>query len=170
VSSRTTSATRSSRRPSSTEGPEKELADVRAEQKRLARAVATAGDDIPELAAELRLRHDRIRRLEADLASAWRTPAAVGDLLARAEEAAHQKLADLRKSLDGDLPTLRAALRALFPEGLAFRRAENTNRRVWAISFAPRGVRLSPAQSPGPADEQITLAPDDAWPNLGRTR
>ena len=117
-----------------TEALEKELADMRAEQKRLARAVATAGDDIPELVAELRLRNDRIRRLEADLASARRTPAAAGDLLARAEEAAHKKLADLRKSLEGDLPTLRAALRALFPEGLGFRPAENTPRRVWAIS------------------------------------
>jgi len=50
-------------------GLEKELAGLRAEQKRLARAVATAGDDIPELVAELRLRNDRIRRLEADLAA-----------------------------------------------------------------------------------------------------
>jgi site-specific DNA recombinase len=113
---------------------ETELAEVRAEQKRLARAVATAGDDIPELAAELRLRHERIRRLEADIASARRTPATVADLLARAEESAHQKLADLRKALEGDLPTLRGAFRGLFPEGLAFRPAEGTTRRVWAIS------------------------------------
>jgi hypothetical protein len=110
-----------------TDALEKELTDLRAEQKRLARAVATAGDDIPEL----RLRNDRIRRLEANLAPARRTPAAVGDLLARAEEAAHKKLADLRKSLEGDLPTLRAALRALFPEGLAFRaRGEHPPPRV----------------------------------------
>jgi hypothetical protein len=53
-------------------GLEKELAGLRAEQKRLARAVATAGDDIPELVAELRLRNDRIRRLKPT----WRPPAA----------------------------------------------------------------------------------------------
>jgi hypothetical protein len=59
-------------------GLEKELAGLRAEQKRLARAVATAGDDIPELVAELRLRNDRIRRLEGDLAGARRSPAMGG--------------------------------------------------------------------------------------------
>jgi hypothetical protein len=81
---------------------EKDLASLRAEQKRLARAVATAGDDIPELVAELRLRNDRIRRLEADL------------------------------------PTMREVFQSLFPEGLTFRPAANTPRRVWAISGTAR--------------------------------
>jgi len=34
----------------------------------------TAGDDIPELVAELRFGNDRIRRFEADLAASRRTP------------------------------------------------------------------------------------------------
>jgi hypothetical protein len=47
--------------------------------------VAAAGDDIPELVAEVRLRNSRIRRLEADLAAARRSPAMVADILACVE-------------------------------------------------------------------------------------
>ena len=101
---------------------EKDLASMRAEQKRLARAVATAGDDIPELVAELRLRNDRIRRLEADLAASRRTPAMVADVLANAETAARTKLADLRTALTAAPPAMREVFQSLFLEGLIFRR------------------------------------------------
>ena len=117
---------------------EKDLASLRGEQKRLARAVATAGDDIPELVAELRLRNDRIRHLDADLAAARRSPAMVADVLARAETAARAKLADLRTALTADLPAMREVFQTLFPDGLTFRPAENTTRRVWAISGTAR--------------------------------
>jgi hypothetical protein len=119
-------------------GLEKELAGLRAEQRRLARAVATAGDDIPELVAELRLRSDRIRRLEADLSAARRSPAMVADVLARAETVARAKLGDLRTALDADLPAMREVFQALFPEGLTFRPGENAARRVLAISGVAR--------------------------------
>jgi site-specific DNA recombinase len=129
-------------------GLEQELAGLRAEQKRLARAVATAGDDIPELVAELRLRNDRIRRLEADLAAARRSPAMVADVLARAETAARAKLADLRTALDADLPAMREVFQALFPEGLTFRPAEKAARRVWAISGTARLDSLKLSSDP----------------------
>jgi site-specific DNA recombinase len=111
-----------------------ELNRLRSEQKNLARAVATAGDDIPELVAELRLRNERIRRLEADLAAAKRTPSMVADVLAKAEEAAREKLAELGHALGSDMAGTREVFQALFPEGLTFRPAENLSRRVWAIS------------------------------------
>jgi hypothetical protein len=129
-------------------GLEKELAGLRAEQKRLARAVATAGDDIPELVAELRLRNDRIRRLEADLVAARRSPAMVADVLARAETAARAKLADLRTALDADLPAMREVFQSLFPEGLTFLPAANTPRRVWAISGTARLDSLKLSSDP----------------------
>ena len=53
---------------------EAELDTARAEQKRLARAVALA-DDIPELVAELKQRSARIQNLQAQLLAAKRTPA-----------------------------------------------------------------------------------------------
>ncbi len=66
---------------------------------------------------ELRLRNDRIRRLEADLAAARRSPAMVADVLAHAETAARAKLADLRTALTADLPAMREVFQSLFPEG-----------------------------------------------------
>jgi hypothetical protein len=129
-------------------GLEKDLAGLRAEQRRLARAVATAGDDIPELVAELRLRNDRIRRLEADLAASRRTPAMVADVLAHAETAARAKLADLRTALTADLPAMREVFQSLFPEGLTFRPAPATPRRVWAISGTARLDSLKLSSDP----------------------
>jgi hypothetical protein len=51
---------------------EAELASVRAEQKRLAKAVALA-DDVPELVTELQQRSARIQNLEGQLIAAKRT-------------------------------------------------------------------------------------------------
>ena len=94
--------------------------------------------------AELRLRNDRIRRLEADLAASRRTPAMVADVLANAETTARAKLADLRTALTADLPDMRDVLQSLLPDGLIFRPATNTPRRVWAISgTARRGASAS---------------------------
>jgi hypothetical protein len=53
---------------------EAELASVRAEQKRLAKAVALS-DEVPELVVELTQRLARIQNLEAQLIAAKRTPA-----------------------------------------------------------------------------------------------
>jgi DNA invertase Pin-like site-specific DNA recombinase len=104
----------------------------------LARAVATAGDDIPELVAELRVRNERIRRLEADLEASKRSPAKVAELLDRAQASARAKLADLQRGLQADMAGMREVFLALFPDGLTFTPAENASRRVWAISGKAR--------------------------------
>jgi hypothetical protein len=120
--------------------------------------VATAGDDIPELVAELRLRNDRIRRLEADLAASRRTPAMVADVIARAEAAARAKLADLRTALGADLPAMREVFQALFPEGLTFRPATSTPRRVWVITGTARLDSLKFSSDPSGSLSNLRLA------------
>ncbi len=123
---------------------ETELHRLRAEQRTLASAIATAGDAIPELLTELRTRNDRIRTLDIDLASARRTPAMVDEILAAAEVSARRKLQELRAALanPGDA---REVYEALFlPEGLVFKEEisrENPDRRVWAISATAHPAR-----------------------------
>jgi hypothetical protein len=136
---------------------EKDLAGLRAEQRRLARAVATARDDIPELVAELRLRNDRIRRLEADLAASRRTPVMVADVLARTETAARAKLADLRTALTADLLAMREVFQTLFPDGLTFRPATSAPRRVWAISGSARLDSLKLSSDPSGSLSNLRL-------------
>jgi chromosome segregation ATPase len=63
---------------------EAELASVRAEQKRLAQAVALS-DEVPELVVELTQRSARIQNLEAQLIAARRTPAELAALIDRVE-------------------------------------------------------------------------------------
>lgn len=63
---------------------EAELAGVRVEQKRLAKAVALS-DDVPELVVELQQRFGRIQNLEAQLIAARRTPAELASLVDRVE-------------------------------------------------------------------------------------
>jgi hypothetical protein len=54
---------------------EQELIRMRAEQRNLAGAVATGGENIPELVGELRKRNTRIKQLEDDVESAKRQSA-----------------------------------------------------------------------------------------------
>lgn len=112
---------------------EADLTKLRAEQANLARAIATAGDAIPELVAELRKRNDRIRSTEADLEVARRTPAMLADHMRRVEECARAKLRDLRRALVQAGGRAREVFFSLYPEGIRFHMAENENRRVWAL-------------------------------------
>ncbi|HEY2748570.1 MAG TPA: recombinase family protein, partial [Polyangia bacterium] len=115
---------------------EAELARLRGEQRNLAAAVATGGDQIPELLSELRNRNDRIRALDIDLASARRTPAMVESMLAQAEATARRKLQELRTALATPADA-REVFESLFlPEGLEFEEGWSTDgtRRVWAVS------------------------------------
>jgi hypothetical protein len=107
-------------------------------------AVATAGDAIPELVAEMRQRNVRIRKLEAALAASSRTPAMAREIIEKAEAAVHAKLSNLRESLGNDPLATREIYRALFPDGLTFKPAECASRRVWHISGTARidGVKL----------------------------
>jgi hypothetical protein len=99
-------------------------------------------DDIPALVAELRLRNDRIRRLEADLAAARRSPAMVADVLARAETAARAKLADLRTALDADLPAMREVFHPSSPRA--------------SPSARPRTPPAASGRSPGPPGSMVS--------------
>ena len=54
----------------------------------------------------------------------------------------------LRTALDTDLPAMRDVFQALFPEGLTFRPADSTPRRVWAISGTARLDSLKLSSDP----------------------
>ena len=75
--------------------------------------------------------------LVADSTNVFSTSAQVTETLARAETTPRAKLTDLRTALDAELPAMREVFQALFPEGLTFRPADSTRRRVWAISGSP---------------------------------
>ena len=126
-----------------------ELARLRGEQRNLAAAVATGGDQIPELLAELRRRNDRIRTLEIDLASARRTPAMVEDMLAKAEVSARRKLQELRAALASPADAREVYESIFLPEGLEFTEAWSSDgtRRVWAVT-----ATAHPARSILPSD------------------
>ncbi len=113
---------------------EAELRTARAEQKRLAKAVALA-DDVPELVTELRQRSARIQHLEAQIMSAKKTPDELTKLVKQLETTSRAKLADLRAALENDADR-RDAFMALFPDGLTFApaRTPGGERQVWKIS------------------------------------
>lgn len=113
---------------------EDELRNVRAEQKRLAKAVALA-DDVPELVTELRQRSARIQHLEAQILCAKRTPKELVALVKQIEANARAKLADLRSAL-ANQSDRREAFLALFPDGLALSAARTPGGecQVWRIT------------------------------------
>ena len=95
---------------------EAELAETRAQQRRLAKAVALA-DNVPELASELNQRTARIEHLQVQIATARRTPDEVVALMASVEATCRQRLTDLRAALT-DPSDVREIFLALFPDGL----------------------------------------------------
>ncbi|MFN0249679.1 MAG: recombinase family protein, partial [Kofleriaceae bacterium] len=112
---------------------EAEVATARAEQRRLAKAVAMA-DEVPELITELKKRTTRIQHLEAQIIAARRTPEDLAALVTKIESGARGRLADLRSAL-ADKRDLREVFLALFPDGLSFTPARSTDgtRAVWRI-------------------------------------
>jgi hypothetical protein len=116
---------------------EAELVTVRAEQKRLAKAVALA-DDVPELVTELQQRSARIQNLEGQLIAAKRTPAELAALVDRVEANVRANVATLRHSLgnQGAQGDLREVFLAMFPHGLTFKptRTPDGSRQIWQIS------------------------------------
>lgn len=112
---------------------EADLASVRVEQKRLAKAVALS-DDVPELVMELQQRSARIQNLEAQLVAARRTPAELAALVDRVEANVRARVTALRHSLDQ--ADLREVFQAMFPDGLTFEPARTPDgaRQIWKIS------------------------------------
>ncbi|MBX3156783.1 MAG: recombinase family protein [Deltaproteobacteria bacterium] len=113
---------------------ESELRDVRAEQRRLAKAVALA-DDVPELVSELRQRSTRIQFLESQILAAKKTPDELAKLVKQIERTSRVRLADLRAAL-ADETDRREAFLALFPDGLTFTAARTPGgeRQIWKIT------------------------------------
>ncbi|HEY5946238.1 MAG TPA: hypothetical protein VIV40_12135 [Kofleriaceae bacterium] len=93
---------------------------MKAEQKRLAKAVAIS-NDIPKLMTELKQRLSRINHLETQIAAAKRTPAERAKLIVQLEKTVKARLTDVRAALS-DPRDLREILMALFPSGLQLRR------------------------------------------------
>lgn len=111
-----------------------ELKRMRSEQRNLAAAVATGGDAIPELVAELRKRNERIRLLESDLAAAKRTPQMACEMLEKASSAVREQLSRFRDSLAESREDVREVFHEVFQEGLQFvEEVDEKGRRVWAI-------------------------------------
>lgn len=131
---------------------ERELRDVKAEQKRLTKAVALA-DDVPELVTELRQRAARARALEVRIATIRRAPAELRALVDQAEATVRERLADVRGALI-DRADLRAVFLRLFPDGIEFQPVRVGDRQVW---------RLAGAAAVG----RVALNEADAWFNLG---
>lgn len=113
---------------------EAELASVRVEQKRLAKAVALS-DDVPELVVELQQRSARIQNLEAQLIAARRTPADLAALVERVEENVRTNVRSLRAALM-EQADLREVFQTMFPKGLTFEAARTPDgmRQIWKIS------------------------------------
>lgn len=119
-------------------GLERELARLRAEQKNLIKVAAAGGEDVAELVADMRVRGDRMRRLEVDLAAAARTPDMASDLLQKVEKAVRAKLHALGTALAKERSAARDAFQALFPDGLVFRPVQAGRRRVFEVCGTPR--------------------------------
>lgn len=113
---------------------EAELVTVRAEQKRLAKAIALA-DDVPELVAELRQRSARIQHLQAQVIAAKRTPAELAAVMDKVEANVRANVANLSQGL-ADPGDLREVFQSMFPNGLTFEpaRTPDGSRQIWKIS------------------------------------
>ncbi len=125
-----------------------ELAQLRAEQRNLATAVATGGSTIPELVTELRRRNERIRLLEMDVAAAKRTPKMVAEMLAKAEAGVREKLRNLRATL-GAPGNLREVFLEMFPEGLQFHEERVGKSATWKISGSAEISKFTLSGEPG---------------------
>ncbi|MCE9573511.1 MAG: recombinase family protein [Deltaproteobacteria bacterium] len=110
---------------------EGQLRAVKAEQKKLTKAVAIA-DDVPELVSELRDRATRARSLESRIAAARRAPEEQGEIVAKAETLVRRRLCEVRDQLRGR-EDLRTVFLRLFPEGIRFYPSRAENQQVWRI-------------------------------------
>lgn len=117
-----------------TSATEQEITRLRKELRNLIQLGAAGGEEIPELAAALRDRQDRIRSLENDLAVSRRTPELVAEATARMERAIRDHLAAVRATLEADPGGAREIYRRLLPEGLKFRPTEVDGKQVYEIT------------------------------------
>lgn len=95
---------------------EAELAEARAQQRRLVRLAAMTDGEVAEIAAELKAGAATVRRLEADHARATAPRSDASTIGAQIRAEATSRLSALREALAG--PDAKEALRTLFPDGL----------------------------------------------------
>lgn len=122
---------------------EAELREVKAEQKRLTKAVALT-DEVAELVTELRNRATRARHLEARIAGIRRAPGEQRAVVDKAEAAARSNLGDIRRALLSRTERRQVFLR-LFPEGIRLHPARVQNHQVWKVEGAVNLARLAEA-------------------------
>ncbi len=113
----------------------REVATLKQELRNLAKAIASGGEQMPELMAEMKRRSDRVRLLEADLAAARRTPKMIEELLSRVEASADRRLNELRASLEArsGTPEAQELFRSVYPDGLEFIQIEKGRRKIWRV-------------------------------------
>jgi site-specific DNA recombinase len=110
---------------------EEELRNVRAEQKRLTKAVAMA-DDVPELVTELRERATRAKNLEVRLGAIRTAPDELRAMIDQAEAKVRERLGNIRTTLH-DGSDLRQTFLKMFPDGIRFVPARVGDRQLWKI-------------------------------------
>ena len=132
--------------PVDTSGLEGELAVARGEQRNLARAIASAGQEFPELLAEMRQRNDRIKRLEDQIRAARRTPAMEKAQIEQVVTAVRGHLEDLASALARDPAGAREVFNALSEE-ITFEPAPG-NRKAFLIRVTARPKSVNYVATP----------------------
>lgn len=132
-------------RPDDIEQIEAELRDVRAEQKKLAKAVAIS-DDIPELVSQMKRGAKRIAQLEGQLVASRRAPAELATLMRKMEKDAYERLEKIQATL-ADPAQLRQVFLSAFPEGFQMSPRHDGARAGWEINGLAESPLLSERDS-----------------------
>lgn len=140
---------------------EEELRTVKAEQRRLTKAVALA-DDVPELVGELRQRALRARNLEIRLGTIRQAPAELRSLVDQAEASVRERLGSIKAALRDGTP-LRPLFLQLFPNGITFHPARVGDRQVWRLEGSVAIGRLAVNDN----DPWFNLRRDPSDPEMG---
>jgi hypothetical protein len=114
---------------------------------------AAGAGDVPELAAEIAKRSERICRLRAQVEAASRTPELVADQMAKTERKARERLLQLRHALSAQPDGAREAYLALFPGGIRF------------VAQKSRGQ--APLEAPGAGPNILHSVPSGTFLKLG---
>lgn len=99
------------------EGLQTELMEVRREQRNLMRLAAQLDEDDPEVIREIKIRRERATQIERALSTATRAPAEAAAMIASAEHAVREQLAELRGALASEPSATRDLYRAIFGSG-----------------------------------------------------
>ncbi len=161
---------RGKRQAPTVEALDKELRQLRSEQRNVSKAIALASGELPDLVEQMRQRDARITEVQKELNRARRSPNVLADLLARGEAMMHDRAAALRATLAKDPAGARQLYADIFPYGLEFEETEHEGYKVFLIRCRSRvsTSRLVGIPSPSPdSDGESRLGSD---PSGIRTR